>query len=285
MVGFGTVASTVLIGLGNILSLLLGFILRKKAEVLVILVAVLAPVLYLKGFYDPAKADPASLGTAIDNNDIGGVIDSLGVVVPSHNSSHPSHNSSHHSEAESKEGRSVGSVVSSLFTALFWPLQSIFLWPVQLISRLLGIGTESLPLISSDTSAGQEETVITDQLDQERIESVEQLQEVVQEAVRQHVGQYEEEIQRIRFTLYDHAVKIDTAVVASIEEKYGQGAWRHALSSLLESSALSKRSAPDSDKETFRLELTSVVGDMVTQVMNIKSDVWSSVQKVRKVRL
>ena len=106
VVGFGTVASTVVLGAGNIVSLLIGFLFRKKVEVLVILVAVLAPALYLKGYYDPAQVDSASLETAISNNDIGGVIDSLGVVVPAHNSSQ--------SEEHNKEGRFVGSLFSSL---------------------------------------------------------------------------------------------------------------------------------------------------------------------------
>ena len=267
VVGFGTVASTVVLGAGNIVSLLIGFLFRKKVEVLVILVAVLAPALYLKGYYDPAQVDSASLETAISNNDIGGVIDSLGVVVPAHNSSQ--------SEEHNKEGRFVGSLFSSLVNALVWPLQSIFLWPVQFISSLFGY--ESVPLISSNTTTTEGDNDMPHHEYKKGIETLEELQEIINEAVRQHMGQYEEEIQRIKFTLYDHSVNIDSALVASIDAKYGEGAWSNGLASIIKSSALVKRSAP----ETFKLELSSVVGDLVTQVMNIKTDTWSSVKQVR----
>ena len=113
--GIGVLASNLLLSLSNALSLVLGFIFRKKVEVLISLAAILGPVLYLNMGSQP-------------NNTV--------QHVHHHSDLGPDH---HHL----KEGRFVGSLISSLFTTVAWPFEYL-LMPLEYILSFV-VSPSSLP--------------------------------------------------------------------------------------------------------------------------------------------
>ena len=225
---------------------------RKKIllVVSVILVAVLVPSLIFKGLF-PTKVAKVGLGSL-------GSLGALGAI---------GHNSSHVSEHESDEKKYVGSLLSSIFSSLFWPLDKILLWPVHYF-----LGTETEHHLSSESDHHQDH-------DKQGIKSEEELKQIIEEAISQHMSQYEDEIVRIKSTLQDHQVNIDPQTMGSIEEKFGPGAWSYALASITQ-----KQPPSSQTLQPFHQELSGLVGDKVAEVIKIKSDVWSSVQKYDAVQ-
>ena len=214
----------------------------------VILVAVLVPTLLFKGFF-PTKVAKGSLGSL-------GALGALGAI--GHNTTH---DSSHVSDIANEEKKYVGSLLSSIFSSLFWPLDQILLWPVHYF-----LGSEDEHHIGSE--------IVTDHHDKQTIKSEEELKQIIEEAISQHMRQYEEEIERIKVTLHDHEVTVDPETMGSIDEKYGAGAWSYSLA------AITQKQPPPSQKlEPFHQELSGLVGEMVAKVINIKTDVWTSVQQ------
>ena len=254
--GIGVLASNLLLSLSNALSLVLGFIFRKKVEVLISLAAILGPVLYLNMGSQP-------------NNTV--------QHVHHHSDLGPDH---HHL----KEGRFVGSLISSLFSTVAWPFEYL-LMPLEYILSFV-VSPSSLPPVPAVTRNDTEQVKAplptlpphpTSQDSDETADpalTLEALKQMLDVGVAEYFRKHEEEITLIRSSLLGPVTGIDLETVEMVDKKFGAGAWDSALSSFIEGQAGSQP-----QPQLLYQELHSVLGEFVSELVSIKRDVWSNVQQ------
>ena len=259
--GLGALASNGIVGLGNALSLILAFILRKKVEVLVGIAALLGPVLYLNLDSQSTKTgEPVSLHQ-------------LGDIGHDH---------------LPMEGRFVGSLFSSVFEYLLLPLEYLLsLFTSSSVTETKQVQTTvtsessneikapQSPASPSQTPSHSSSSVTSSEI----LLSSDELKQLLDGSVADYFLRYEQEIQEIRSALMDQVTGIDEQTKEVIETKYGAGAWESILADITQS-AFSEKAAPHSEAVTvFVEELRSVLGEFVMELDSIKSDVWGNVQQ------
>ena len=184
----------------------------------------------------------------------------------------------------------MGSLISSLFSAIAWPFEYL-LMPLEYILSFV-VSPSSLPAVPPLSVSSNQSSQVTDskikaplptpphhptsEVSPEPDLTHEELKEILDGGVADYFRQLEEEVTLIRASLLGPVTGIDPETVGKIDEKYGVGAWDTALSSLSQTPG---HAGSQSQPQLFYQELHTVLGEFVSELVSIKRDVWSNVQQ------